>query len=81
MATRKVQEDGAARLAAIDAVDDAIKGNPIQDTSRDDDRQEVAAGIVGAFPYVETETATARVAGETVTMARLVLTGQWVVQK
>lgn len=80
MATRKVQDDPMAREMAGDVISQAINRAPITEgaLSVEDDREAVAAMVLDAFPYVETETATAKLpGGETMTMTRLVLTSGW----
>jgi hypothetical protein len=68
MATRKTTDSPAARDAAGELIAPALNGPGEIEQANDAARQ---------FETAEFETATSRVAGETVTLRRVVLTGPW----
>jgi len=75
MATRKAQDDQTARDAAATlAFSNVREGGMAGDV---DDDVTAAQAAIDAFPYAEFETTTAKVAGETKTFRRVVLTSEW----
>jgi hypothetical protein len=76
MAVRKPVNDPEALLAATDLLAQWVA----EGTGRGDTGQELAENVVASFRTAEFETVTTKVAGEEVTMRRLVLTTDWAVQ-
>ena len=78
MAVRKPAHDPEALVATVDMLTNLIDAHVAADHA--DAPHAIAEGIAASFRTAEFETVTAKVACETVTMRRLVLTGEWAVQ-
>jgi hypothetical protein len=79
MAVRKPVHDPEALAEAVDFFGRALTSTIVDDHGPTV-AQEISEDLAQSFRYAEFETVTTRVAGETVTMRRLVLTGEWAVQ-
>lgn len=79
MAVRKVQDNQAARESAVEEIDKVVVNGLPQLTA--DDAAGLGAAIASLFPAIQYEEVTSKVAGEEVTMWRLVMTGRWNVQR
>jgi hypothetical protein len=77
MATRKPVNDPEALLTATDTFTRMLDETVVADHG---DTRAMAEGIAASFRYAEFETVTTKVAGEDITMRRLVLTTDWAVQ-
>jgi hypothetical protein len=77
MAVRKPVNDPEALLAATDLFTETLRGITI---TGPDDEGPIGEDLTRAFRFAEFETVTTRVAGEDITMRRLVLTTEWAVQ-
>ena len=75
MAVRKVSDNAGARKAIIDHLTQEWEGTIFADVRGGPEN--AAAIVVDWFPFVQYETATSKVAGESITMRRIVLTGPW----